>query len=118
LEDTWIWIPRGGTIYIPLPREPARPRDVGGRPEARPEVEAPVISIERAADSIARSIEGFSSSIVRNMEDFSNKIARTITPERPRGSSKRHTLSCACVSCACACACVSCACACAGGGVR
>jgi len=118
LEDTWIWIPRGGTIYIPLPREPARPRDVGGRPEARPEVEAPVISIEKAADSIARSIEGFSSSIVRNMEDFSNKIARTITPERPRGSSKRHTLSCACVSCACACACVSCACACAGGGVR
>ena len=117
LEDTWIWIPRGGTIYIPHPREPIGPKDIGGRPEARSGVEAPVVSIERAADSIARSIEGFSSSIVRNMEDFSNKIARTITPERPRGSSRRHVLSCVCVSCACACACVSCACACAGGGV-
>ncbi len=113
-EDTWIWVPRGGTIYIPYPREPVRSRSEGG---ARSEVEAPVISIEKAADSIARSIESFSSSIVRNMEDFSDKIARTITPERPRGSSKRRVISCACVSCACACACVSCACACAGGGV-
>lgn len=106
--DVPIWIPRrGGTIYIPAPREPARDKEV------------PVVTdIEKAADSIAKSIERFSSSIVTNLEDFSERVARVIVPERPSGSSRRVRVACACVSCACACACVSCACACAGGGVR
>ncbi|MCS7103841.1 MAG: hypothetical protein NZ992_08205, partial [Candidatus Korarchaeum sp.] len=106
--DIWIWIPRRGTVYVPapLPKEPARDREV------------PVVTdMERAADSIARSIERFSSSIVTNLEDFSERVVRAIVPERPKGSSRKVRAACACVSCACACACVSCACACAGGGV-
>ncbi len=120
----WTWPGWDGHVVVtrPAPGAPRvepvmEPRTVT-RIERR--AEGPVVSLEKAADEVARGVESVFDSVADSAEGLADRVARLIAPERTRPRSRtRSAVSscvCACVSCACACACVSCACACAGGG--